>query len=192
MKKVVIISASVRLGRKSHRVALYFHQYLKAHQLADPEIIDLAILNFPIFEERLRLMLNPTPEILAFAEKIKSADGVMIISPEYNGGYPASLKNVIDLLYAEWKRKPIAICTVSEGAFGGSQVITSLQFSLWKIGALVVPAMFPVANVDKTFDETGQATDPATTDRRAQSFVNEWLWWMEAVKMKDENEKRTS
>ncbi len=145
MKNIKIISASVRLGRKSHRVALYLQNYLSENKISDAEIIDLAELNFPIFEERLRLMPNPTAAALAFAEKITAAEGVIIVTPEYNGGYPASLKNVIDLLYPEWKRKPIAICTVSEGAFAGSQVITSLQFTLWKIGALTVPAMFPIA-----------------------------------------------
>lgn len=180
MKKVVIISASVRLGRKSHRVALYFKEYLEKNNLAEASIIDLAAYNFPIFEERLSLIPNPTPDMLSFAASISAADGVIIVTPEYNGGYPASLKNVVDLLYSEWKRKPVAISTVSAGAFGGTQVITSLQFSLWKIGALTVPAMFPVATVEKTFDENGLPSDEAATDKRAANFVNELIFWMEA------------
>jgi NAD(P)H-dependent FMN reductase len=183
---IAIISASVRLGRKSHRVALYLKNYLAENNLADVNLIDLATYSFPIFEERLRLIPEPSKDALAFAAAIEEADGVIIVTPEYNGGYPASLKNVIDLLYAEWKRKPIAISTVSEGAFAGSQVITSLQFSLWKIGALVVPAMFPVATVDKTFDEKGQPTDPASTNKRATNFINELIWWTEA-KAKNEH-----
>jgi NAD(P)H-dependent FMN reductase len=118
--------------------------------------------------------------MLAFAKEVETADGIIIVTPEYNGGYPASLKNVIDLLYAEWKRKPIAIATVSAGAFAGSQVITSLQFSLWKIGALVVPAMFPVATVEKTFDENGTPSDLEGTNKRANIFIKELTWWMEA------------
>lgn len=180
--KISIISASVRLGRKSHRVALYLKNYLEENKIADAEIIDLAELNFPIFEERLRLMPEPPAKVIALAEQIKATDAVIIVTPEYNGGYPASLKNVIDLLYPEWKRKPIAICTVSEGAFGGSQVITSLQFTLWKIGALTVPAMFPIATVDKTFDEKGQPSDPVQTNKRAANFINELVWLTEAVK----------
>jgi NAD(P)H-dependent FMN reductase len=181
MKNIAIISASVRLGRKSHRVALYLQNYLHENKIADAKIIDLAALKFPIFEERLRLMPNPAPEVLAFAAQINDAGGIIIVTPEYNGGYPASLKNVIDLLYPEWKRKPIAICTVSEGAFAGSQVITSLQFTLFKIGALTVPAMFPIATVDKTFDEKGQPSDPALTNKRAASFINELVWLMERL-----------
>lgn len=180
MPKIVIISASVRKGRKSHSVALFFKNYLAQRQLAEAEIIDLDEYNFPIFEERLRFIENPTKEILAFAKQIADADGVIIVTPEYNGGYPASLKNVIDLLYAEWKRKPIAIATVSAGPFGGSQVITSLQFTLWKIGALVVPAMFPVPTVEKSFNEDGTPTDQEGTNKRAGNFITELMFWMKA------------
>ena len=70
--------------------------------------------------------------------------------------------------------------SVSAGAFGGSQVITSLQFSLWKIGALVVPAMFPVPTIDKAFDETGYPSDKEGTDKKAKAFIGELTWWMEA------------
>lgn len=180
MLKIAIISASVRKGRKSHSVALYFKNYLVQKKLAETEIIDLAAYNFPIFEERLRLIEDPTRDMLQLAKTITEVDGVIIVTPEYNGGYPASLKNVIDLLYAEWKRKPIAIATVSAGAFGGSQVITSLQFSLWKIGALVVPAMFPVPTVEKTFSEDGTPTEQESIDKKAGVFVNELLFWIKA------------
>lgn len=181
---IAIISASVRLGRKSHRVALYLKNYLEENNLANVNIIDLASYHFPIFEERLSLIPNPTPEMLALSSAITTADGVIIVTPEYNGGYPSSLKNVIDLLYTEWRRKPIAISTVSAGAFGGAQVITSLQFSLWKIGALTVPAMFPVATIDKSFDENGRPTDPESTNKRAANFIKELIYWIEAKQNK--------
>ena len=180
MPHIAIISSSVRTGRKSDRVALYFKQYIETNNHGTAEIIDLETYNFPIFSERLRLLKEPTAAAIDFAEKIKSAEGVIMVSPEYNGGYPASLKNVIDLLYDEWHRKPTAIATVSAGAFGGTQVITSLQFVLWKMRAWTVPAMFPVPNVEKSFDETGNATDAEATDKRAKGFISELLWCMEA------------
>jgi NAD(P)H-dependent FMN reductase len=143
MPHIAIISSSVRTGRQSHRVALYFKNYLETNDIATAEILDLKEYKFPLFEERLKYQKNPAPITLEFAAKIKSADGIIIVTPEYNGGYPPSLKNIIDLLYDEWHRKPVAISTVSDGSFGGTQVITSLQFSLWKIRAWTVPAMFP-------------------------------------------------
>lgn len=180
MKNISIISASVRKDRNSHRVALYFKNYLEENNIANTKIIDLKQYDFPIFEERLKFISNPTEAMLSIASEIQNADGIIVVTPEYNGGYPASLKNVIDLLYAEWKRKPIGIATVSAGAFGGSQVITSLQFSLWKIGALVVPTMFPVATVEKTFDEHGTPSDLEGTNKRASAFLSELTWWIEA------------
>jgi NAD(P)H-dependent FMN reductase len=182
MPHIVIISASVRTGRNSHRVALYFKKFLEENKSATSEILDLAEYNFPIFNERLAHQPAPSERVLEFANKIKSADGVIIVTPEYNGGYPASLKNVVDLLYTEWRRKPIAISTVSDGVFGGTQVITSLQFSLWKIRAWTVPAMFPCPSADKNFDEDGNPTDKAATDKRAIGFISELLWCVEAHK----------
>ncbi|WP_028981428.1 NADPH-dependent FMN reductase [Sporocytophaga myxococcoides] len=182
MPHIAIISASVRRDRKSHRAALYFKSFIESNNLATVEILDLLEYNFPLFDERLRFQPNPTPQMLDFVSKVKNADGVLIVTPEYNGGYPSSLKNVIDLLYDEWYRKPVAISTVSGGSFGGTQVITSLQFTLWKIRAWTVPAMFPVPTIDKSFDEQGIPVDKAGTDKRATGFINELLWCIEAKK----------
>jgi len=182
MPHIAIISASVRRDRKSHRAALYFKSFIESNNLATAEILDLLEYNFPLFDERLRFQPNPTPQMLDFVSKVKNADGVLIVTPEYNGGYPSSLKNVIDLLYDEWHRKPVAISTVSGGSLGGTQVITSLQFTLWKIRAWTVPAMFPVPTIDKSFDEQGNPVDKAGTDKRAGGFINELLWCIEAKK----------
>lgn len=182
MPHIVIISSSVRTDRKSHWVALYFKNYIVENGLATIEIVDLHQYQFPLFDERLRYQKNPTPQMLEYSQKIKNADGVLIVTPEYNGGYPAALKNAVDLLYDEWHRKPVAISTVSDGIFGGSQVITSLQFSLWKIRAWTVTAMFPVPKVEKAFNEHGTALDKEATDKRAKAFIGELLWFIEAKK----------
>ncbi len=180
MKKIVIISSSIRQGRKSHRVALWFRHYLEFNNLASAEIFDLAEYSFPLFEERLKKQQNPLSGAIELAGKIRSADGVIIVTPEYNGGYPASLKNVVDLLTDEWRRKPVAISTVSDGPFGGTQVITSLQFTLWKMGALTVPAMFPVPKVSEAFSEEGLPADPEATGKRTERFTGELLRCIEA------------
>ncbi len=182
MYKIVIISASVRMGRKSNRVASYFKQYIEQQNIGTVSIADLDIYQFPLFEERLKFLKDPSAALKEFAALIAGADGILIVTPEYNGGYPASLKNAIDVLYDEWYRKPVAIATVSAGAFGGSQVIISLQFSLWKMRALMVPAMFPVPVVDKAFDENGLPADKETTDKRASAFLAEFTWCMDARK----------
>jgi NAD(P)H-dependent FMN reductase len=190
MPHIAIISASVRSGRKSHRVVLYLKKYIETHQLATVEIIDLKAFDFPVFHERYSRQTEPTVGMQEFRDKILKTDGIIIVTPEYNGGYPASLKNVVDLLYDEWHRKPVAISSVSGGAFGGTQVITSLQFTLWKMRAWTVPAMFPVPKVQDNYDEEGNATDKEATDKRADHFIQELLWCMKAKsKMEESAEK---
>ena len=150
--------------------------------LADNEILDLLKYNFPLFHERLEYQESPSPEALDFAEKIRSADGVIIVTPEYNGGYPASLKNAVDLLAREWRRKPVAFAAVSDGNFAGSQVLTSLQFSFWKIGAITVPSLLRLPNIDTSFEENGVPSDKSGTDKKVSALIKELLWYIKAVK----------
>jgi NAD(P)H-dependent FMN reductase len=180
MKTIGVISASVRKNRKSHRVALFFKKYIEENKFGQANIIDLKEYQFPVFNERLKFLENPDKNVLEFAQKIKASDGLIIVTPEYNGGIPASLKNVTDLLYDEWRRKPIAISTVSDGAFGGSQVLVALQFTLWKMKAWTVPALFPVPNVDTCFDEYGNPLEKEKTNKRVKGFLDELTWCMEA------------
>ncbi|MBN1143743.1 MAG: NAD(P)H-dependent oxidoreductase [Bacteroidales bacterium] len=175
MNHIAIVSSSIRTGRKSHRVALFFRSFLEENQLASSEILDLAAYNFPLFEERLRYLASQPAGAIEFAERIKSAQGIIIITPEYNGGYPASLKNVIDLLADEWKHKPVGIVAVSDGPFGGTQVIGQLQFVLWKMGAYTIPARLQVANVAEQYDEMGIPSDKLSANKRASSFIGELL-----------------
>jgi NAD(P)H-dependent FMN reductase len=182
MQNISIISSSIREGRKSHNVALYFQNYLTENELATVEMIDLKACNFPIFEGTLKTLKNPADNIFEFAEKIKSSDGIIIVTPEYNGGYPASLKNAIDLLYDEWKHKPIGIATVSSGPFGGSQALLALQFVLWKMKAWTIPALFSVPNVEKAYEANGNALDKPASDKLAEVFIKELLWCIEADK----------
>ena len=180
MTRIAIISPSVRKGRNSHRVALYFAGLLTETNLADAEILDLLKYNFPLFNERLKYLDSPSQEIIDFAERVKSADGVIIICPEYNGGYPASLKNAVDLLTGEWRRKPVAFVNVSDGHFAGSQVIISIQFSLWKLGALTIPSTLRLPDIASTFDESGAPSDKTGMDKRALNLINELLWYIGA------------
>lgn len=180
MPHISIISSSIRAGRKSHRMALYFKRYLEDNRHATVEILDLNSYSFPLFNERLRFQESPLPAVEEFADKIRSSDGIIIVTPEYNGGYPASLKNAIDLLNDEWYHKPVVISTVSDGNFGGTQVLVSLQFTLWKMKAWTVPAMFPVPDVGNSFDNDGVPFNPTAVEKRTANFIKELLWHIEA------------
>jgi len=182
MQKLVIISSSIRDGRKSHRVALYVLDFIRQNTIADVEMLDLREYAFPLFHERLKYQESPLPEVIEFAEKVRSADGVIIVTPEYNGGYPASLKNVIDLLTDDWSRKPVAFVPVSDGPFGGSQVVTSLQFTLWKIGAITVPGPLRIPDVINAFDDSGTPSDKPAMDKRTAALINQLLRFIESKK----------
>lgn len=180
MPHIVIISSSIRPDRKSHRVALYFEQYFADNELATTEILDLREYNFPIFDETLKKQKNPDAKTLEFANKINLAHGVIIVTPEYNGGIPASLKNAIDLLYDEWRHKPTGIVTVSGGPFAGSQCLVSLQFTLWKMKVWTITEIFSVPNVQDTYDEKGVPKDKEVTEKRAKVFIKELMWCIKA------------
>lgn len=180
MVRICIISPSVRRGRKSHRAALYLRDLLREKDIADSEILDLLKYNFPLFEERLKYIESPSAGMVEFSEKIREADGVIIIVPEYNSACPASLKNAVDLLTDEWRKKPVAFVPVSDGNFGGSQSIISFQFVLWKLNAITVSPIFRIPNIEDVLDENGIPVDKAVMNKRAASLINELLWYIEA------------
>lgn len=180
MPHIAIISASVRTGRKSHNVALHLQRSISATSNS-VDLLDLVEFDFPVFHERLKFMKEPPAKAVDFAERIRKADGVIIVTPEYNGSFPASLKNVIDLLTEDWKGKPISFCTASGGAFAGSQVMQELLFPLWKIKAWVVPSSMQVPKVQEQFGEGGTILmDQEGWERRTNVFLNDLGWAMEA------------
>ena len=187
METIAIISASVRNGRKSHRVSIYIKKIIEYKKLASVVMLDLMEYNFPLFEERFKFQKSPAEKTIDFTNKFKNAGGIIIVTPEYNGGYPAALKNVIDLFEAEWKHKPVALSTVSNGQFGGAQTTTSLTFTLWKLKALVSTTSFPVPNIDKSFNEDNMPFFKEKTDKRADNFLNELLWCMKLRRNELEN-----
>jgi NAD(P)H-dependent FMN reductase len=171
MSNLAIISASVRTGRKSHHVALHLEHRAK-DQGHDVDLLDLNELNFPLFEERLKFN---------YAERFRKAEGVIIVTPEYNGSFPASLKNVIDLMTEEWKGKPVSICTASGGNFAGTQVMQQLLFPLWKIKAWVVPSSMQVPKVQDQFGPDGSVLmDAEGWERRTSVFLQDLEWAIEA------------
>ncbi len=185
MYHIAIISSSVRAGRKSNRVASFFLKYITENNLASAEILDLLEYNFPIMEERAMNLANPSDQVKDFVAKVLKADAVIIVTPEYNGSFPASLKNAIDLLVKEWHHKPIGLAAASNGNFGGMNAIAILQNVFLRIKAVPVPATFPVPVVETTFDENGVPSDKEHTEKRAASFIKELLWFAEAFsKMK--------
>jgi NAD(P)H-dependent FMN reductase len=91
------------------------------------EIIDITKWNLPMFNESIHPSMNQYEHshTKEWSQKIKQADGYIFLTPEYNAGYPASLKNAIDYLYHEWGQKPVMI--VSYGVGGGTTASSQLR-----------------------------------------------------------------
>src|SRR3982750_4548245 len=124
---IPVILGSTRRGRKSERVARFVHNRMSRRENLETEILDLLEYDLPIMEERLRFQENPPDSVRKFSEKIARADAVVIVTPEYNHGYPGVLKNALDYLLPEYKRKPVGIVTVSAGGDGGDTCLAHFR-----------------------------------------------------------------
>jgi NAD(P)H-dependent FMN reductase len=185
---IPIILGSTRRGRQSAKVARFVNERMRQYEQIETEILDLLEYNFPIMEERLRFRDDPPPRLVEFSGKIARADSVVIVTPEYNNGYPGVLKNSLDYLLPEYRRKPIAIVTVSGGGFGGLNCLAQLRLVTLGMGAFPVPASLPISRVQDSFDEDGNPKDPAY-EKRAKAFIDEVLWFTEAIATQKAKEK---
>ncbi len=184
---IPIILGSTRRGRQSGKVARFLLGRMKRAGV-ETEILDLAEFQFPIMEERLRFRDDPPPGLGEFAAKMARADAIVIVTPEYNNGYPGVLKNALDYLLPEYRRKPFGIVTVSGGSFGGLNCLAQLRLVILGMGAFPIPASLPVSRVQESFEEDGTPRDFAY-EKRAQSFIAELLWFTEAVATQKAKEK---
>jgi NAD(P)H-dependent FMN reductase len=177
---IPVILGSTRRGRLSPRVARFLVERMRRTGRIDTEILDLAEYNLPIMEERLYARDDAPAAVREMAAKLARADAIVIVSPEYNKGYPGVLKNALDYFLPEYKRKPVGIATVSSGDFGGVNCLAQLRLVIFNLGAFPIPAAFPVPRVQDNFDEEGNPRDPKF-EKWAETFLAELLWLTEAV-----------
>lgn len=177
---IPVIVGSTRRGRQTPKVARFIRRRLAEREGIQSDLLDLAEYDFPIMEERLRQRDDPPPGLTEFSERIARADALVIVTPEYNSGYPGVLKNALDYLLPEYRRKPVGIISVSAGPWGGLSALTQLRQVVLSLGALPIPAKFPVRQVQASFDEAGETEDPAY-EKSAKRFIDDLLWYTEAL-----------
>lgn len=187
MPYIPIILGSTRRGRQSVKVARFVHGRLAAVPGVETELLDLLEYDFPIMAERLRFRDDPPPGLAEFAENVRRADALVIVTPEYNNGYPGVLKNALDYLLPEYRRKPVGIVTVSAGGLGGITCLAQLRLVLLGMGAVPVPAALPVSRVRETFAEDGTPGEERYVER-ADKFIAEVLWFADAIGAKRRRE----
>jgi NAD(P)H-dependent FMN reductase len=180
--EVLMIIGSIREGRQTPRVAKYLQKYIEENELAQVDVADLKELNFPLFTERLSRLENPPENLVRFGERVKKADVVLWVLPEYNSGYPACIKNAFDALYDEWHYKPMGFATVSAGNFGGINCGVQMQTITLKVRAVPLPETLLNPRVQDNFDADGNPKDKSAADKRAASFVSDLIKYAEAFK----------
>src|SRR5205085_2974694 len=114
-------------------------------------------------------------------DSIIKADGLVVISPEYNHGYPGILKSVLDLLLKEYIHKAVALVGVSAGPWGGTRVIEALVTMVRELGLAVTFTDLNFPTVQKKFDENGNLLDEAY-EKRVQGFLAELIWMSKALR----------
>jgi NAD(P)H-dependent FMN reductase len=188
---IPIIVGSTRRDRQSIKVARFVFARLQQRAGVATELLDLLEYNFPIMEERLHRRDDPPRLLQEFGDKIGRADSLIIVSPEYNNGYPGVLKNALDYLLPEYERKPIGIVTVSAGGFGGINCLAQLRLVAIGMGAVPIPENLPVSRVHDSFQEDGTPND-AAYEKRAAAFLDEVLWFTEAIATQKAKDKTGS
>ena len=180
MYYVPVILGSIRRNRESVKVAKYVLNKLKERSNVQAELVDLRELDLPMMEERLRFRDDAAPNVREFGNKIARADSVLIVTPEYSGGYPGVLKNALDYIKPEFKRKAVGVVTVSAINTAGILCLDALRQVLLHIGGVPIPASLMIANVKEAFDSEGTPTDPALHEE-ADAFFDDFLWFTEAL-----------
>jgi NAD(P)H-dependent FMN reductase len=126
--RILVISGTTREGRFSEKVAHWVTGDLAARPDMEVELLDLRDHPLPFFDgppPAYTLRDYPTAETAALGAIIDAADGFVILTAEYNHGYPAVLKNALDHTFVEWRRKPVAF--VGWGNVGGARAIEQLR-----------------------------------------------------------------
>ena len=133
--RIKIIIGSTRANRFSEKPAQWIYEETKKRADVSVELLDLRDYPMPFLEPRVPAARGSehTNDILkTWSEKIKDGDAFIIVTPEYNYGYPAVLKNALDSVFQEWNKKPVGF--ISYGRAGGvhsveqlKQVVTQLQ-----------------------------------------------------------------
>ncbi len=119
-------------------------------------------------------------------DAIIKADGLVIVTPEYNHGYPGILKSVLDLLLKEYIHKAVAFAGVSAGVFGGARVIEACVPMVRELGLAVTFSDLNFPQVQTKFDADGKLLDEAY-EKRVKDFLDELVWMSRTLRWGREN-----
>jgi NAD(P)H-dependent FMN reductase len=179
---IQVILASIRPGRFGEKAAAWVMDRLSKRADLAVELIDLRDHPLPLFDQprspALTLRDYPNEAVARWGRALDAADGFIAVTPEYNHGYPASLKNALDYVFPELNRKPIAF--VGYGNVGGARAIEQLRL------VAVEFEMAPLRHAVHILPELmvpARAADPFTPellaglDGRLDRAAADLTWW---------------
>src|SRR5215217_5208426 len=168
---VPLLLGTPRKNRESEKVAHWVCKKIEEREDIETQFFD--VCDFDITNgEYGQEIKDLFPE---WRDAITKADGLVIVTPEYNHGYPGSLKAVLDLLLREYVHKAVAFVGVSAGPWGGTRVIEAMVPMVQELGLAVTFTDLNFPKVQNTFDLEGNLLDQAF-EQRVKDFLDELVW----------------
>jgi NAD(P)H-dependent FMN reductase len=157
---IPVILATARENRNSEPVAEFVVDYLRQSSDVSVELVDVRDYLFGQTYESWNEH-EDVPEIADWKDTAEDADGFIIVTPEYNHGYPGELKILLDSALEEYFDKPVGLVGVSAGGFGGARVVDHIKPVLTELGMSIMGNAAYVSNVGDKLDESGTITPDA-------------------------------
>jgi NAD(P)H-dependent FMN reductase len=179
--QIPVILGTVREGRQSEHVARYVHGRLAARPGVQSAFIDPREYAFGNLVQREYEMKERPPKVVQFVDLVTAADAFVIVTPEYNYGIPGALKNLLDLTFKPWNRKPFGLVGCG-GVSGGLRALDMLRQTVSGLGAITVPQHVPVPQVGKAFGPGGPLAEPEEWAKRVDGFLDHVEWYAKALK----------
>jgi NAD(P)H-dependent FMN reductase len=177
---IPIILGTARQGRESEHAAQFVFNQTKKRAGVETELID--VRNLPMrLDDAGEQMKDPV-----FSKTIERCDGLIIVTPEYNHGYPGLLKHALDMNLKEYIHKAVGICGVSAGAMGGARVIENLLPVMRELGLVMIFEDVNFGKIGTLFDDRGNLLDENFV-RRVDAFLNELIWMARVLRYGREN-----
>ena len=173
---IPVILGTPRKGRYSEYVAKFLVEQIATRDRLYTELIDI---------KNLAIATDDAGESIKdpqFSATMERADGLIIVAPEYNHGYPGLLKHVLDTCLKEYIHKAVGLCGVSSGPFGGTRVIQNLLPVMRELGLVTIFYDLNFGNVQQLFDRSGNLIDKPTYIRRMERFMDELVWMSTVLK----------
>lgn len=179
---IPVLLGTNRKNRSSEHVARWVFAQAQARPEIETRFFDVRDFDLPRGDYGTEIA-HLFPE---WRDAVIRADGLIIVAPEYNHGYPGTLKSVLDILLKEYIHKAVGFVGVSAGSWGGTRVIEAMVPMVRELGLVATfsDLNFPAAGTK--FDEGGQLQDPAY-ERRAEGFLNELVWMAGTLRWGREN-----